>query len=128
MDVLQRSRDKFNYIMFEKSASFCAHAKVRRFDCFSKFQARGAHTRTIAKKNQQKSEHNKHVYGCSLPIQCIFVQNFAKNLHKLLSLRFVGSFHIKTGELLKKISLKKRQDDNKRITLNLFREIIQLPF
>lgn len=65
------------------------------------------HTHELRQKTSTKIRlHNKHVCGCSLAIQCIFVQRSAKNIHKLISLRFVGSFHIQAGELLKQIFLK----------------------
>lgn len=77
--------------MFRKSAQFCTYAQVKRM-CGSRVEE---HTHELRQKTSTKIRlHNKHVCGCSLAIQCIFVQRSAKNIHKLISLRFVGSFHI----------------------------------
>lgn len=51
-------------------------------------------------------------YTCTFNTSTIISQPvyFATNLHKLISLWVVGSFHVKAGEFLQKIFLKKSRD------------------
>lgn len=57
--------------------------------------------------------HNKNVNGWSLATQFIFVVIFAMNLHKLISLRFVGRFHIKAGNMWRQFFWRKKSQDHK---------------
>lgn len=63
-------------------------------------------------KKTKKRLHNKNVYGWSLATQFIFVVIFAMNLHKLISLRFVGSFHIEAENLWRNFIWRKKSQDH----------------